>query len=86
MEECGFNGVINWHFGNEVISWEEVKCRMRKLQNGKSEGNIYGITDEKIKNGSECDWLDLKIVKQSVYGGYNSEGLEDRSNSTLIWE
>ena len=48
----------NGYFGNEAISKDEVRGRVKKLKNGKAAG-IYGITGEMIKNGGESviDWI-----------------------------
>src|SRR5678815_3374154 len=55
---CGLDGARNRYFGHDVISKEEVLCRARKLQNGKSAG-IDEITGEMIKNEGETviDWI-----------------------------
>ena len=53
VNACGFDGIRrNRYFGNEAISKDEVRGRVKKLKNGKAAG-IDGITGEMIKNGGE---------------------------------
>ena len=67
---CGFDGIRrNGYFGNEAISKEEVRGRVRKLKNGKAAG-IDEITGEMIKNGGErvIDWI-WKLCKKAFEEG-----------------